>query len=107
MHMYMNDESLGQGKAKQLRLKTTPLFSREKEELPQAGFEPATFCVLGRCYAYMYIYYVHILCTYTYALYMYMLTYLCGVSIPQSSVVDNFQLSRKEDLVRRRRRRRW
>ena len=41
-------------KAKQLRLKTTPFFSREKEELPQVGFEPAMFCVLG-LYAYMYI----------------------------------------------------
>ena len=32
---------------------TTPednsLFSREKEELPRAGLEPAIFCVLGRC----------------------------------------------------------
>ena len=33
----MNDESLRQGSAKQLRLKTTPFFSREKEELPQAA----------------------------------------------------------------------
>ena len=24
------------------------LFPRGKEELPQAGFQPATFCVLGR-----------------------------------------------------------
>ena len=39
----MNDQSLRLGKAKQLRLKTTPFFSREKEELPQAGFEPAMF----------------------------------------------------------------
>ena len=23
--------------------------SKRKNELPQAGFEPATFCVLGRC----------------------------------------------------------
>ena len=46
--MYMNDQSLRLGKAKQLRLKTTPFFSREKEELPQAGFKPATFCILGR-----------------------------------------------------------
>ena len=44
--MYMNDQSLRLGKAKQLHLKTTP---REKEELPQAGFEPATFYILGRC----------------------------------------------------------
>ena len=36
-----------QGKANQLRLKTTPFFSREKE-LPQVEFEPATFCILGR-----------------------------------------------------------
>ena len=42
---YMNNQSLRQGKAEQLRLKTTPFFSRE---LPQAGFEPATFCILGR-----------------------------------------------------------
>ena len=41
MYMYMNDQSLRLGKAKQLRLKTTPFFSREKEELPQAGLEPA------------------------------------------------------------------
>ena len=46
MYMYMNDQSLRLGKAKQL--KTTPFFSREKEELPQVGFEPAMFCVLGR-----------------------------------------------------------
>ena len=32
-YMYMNDQSLRLGKAKQLRLKTTPFFSREKEEL--------------------------------------------------------------------------
>ena len=32
----MNDQSLRLGKAKQLHLKTTPFFSREKEELPQA-----------------------------------------------------------------------
>ena len=25
------------------------LFSREKEDLPRAGLEPAMFCVLGRC----------------------------------------------------------
>jgi len=35
----MNDQSLRQGKAKQLRLKTTPFYSREKEELSQAGFK--------------------------------------------------------------------
>ena len=46
---YMNDQSLRQGKANQLHLKTTPIFSREKEELPQAGFEPAMFCVPRRC----------------------------------------------------------
>ena len=40
--MYMNDQSLRLGKAKQLRLKTTPFFPREKEELPQAGLEPTT-----------------------------------------------------------------
>ena len=45
MYMYMNDQSLRQGKAKQLRLKTTP-FSQE--ELPQAGLEPMTFCIPGR-----------------------------------------------------------
>ena len=43
--MYMNDQSLRLGKAKQLHLKTTLFFSREKEELPQAGLEPATFCI--------------------------------------------------------------
>ena len=48
-YMYMYIQSLRQGKAKQLRLKTTPFFPREKEELPQAGLEPAMFCVLGRC----------------------------------------------------------
>ena len=42
---YMKDQSLRLGKAKQLRLKTAPFFSREKEELPQAGLEPATFCM--------------------------------------------------------------
>ena len=46
--VYMNDESLRQGKAKKLCLKTNPFFSREKEELPQLGFEPVTFCALGR-----------------------------------------------------------
>ena len=43
LYSYMNDQSLRL--AKQLRLKTTPFFSREKEELPQAGLEPATFCI--------------------------------------------------------------
>ena len=33
--------------SKQLRLKTTPFFLERKSELPWAGFEPATFCVLG------------------------------------------------------------
>ena len=47
MYMYMNDQSLRLGKAKQLRLKTTPFFSREKEELPQAGPEPVTLCIPG------------------------------------------------------------
>ena len=45
---HTNDQSLRQGKAKQLCLKTTPFFSREKEKLPQAGYEPTMFCVLGR-----------------------------------------------------------
>ena len=26
----------------------TPFFSRENYELPQAGFEPTMFCILGR-----------------------------------------------------------
>ena len=46
IHTYMNDQSLRQGKAKQLRLKTTLFFPREKEEV---GFKPTTFCILGRC----------------------------------------------------------
>ena len=33
--------------SKQLRPKTTPFFLKRKNELPRAGFEPATFCVLG------------------------------------------------------------
>ena len=33
IYVYMNDQSLRLGKAKQLRLKTTPFFSRENEEL--------------------------------------------------------------------------
>ncbi len=45
---YMNDQSLRLGKAKQLRLRTTPFFSREKEELPQARLELAMFCIPGR-----------------------------------------------------------
>ena len=49
VHVHMNDQSLRLGKAKQLRLKTTPFFLREKEELPQAGLKPATFCIPGRC----------------------------------------------------------
>ena len=44
----MNGQLLRQGKAKKLRLNTTPVFSREKEELPQVGLEPTMFCVLGR-----------------------------------------------------------
>ena len=36
------------GKSKQRHLKTTLFFPREKEELPWAGLEPATFCVLDR-----------------------------------------------------------
>ena len=46
--MYMNDQSLRLGRAKQLHLKTTPFFSRE-QELPQAALEPATFYIPGRC----------------------------------------------------------
>ena len=35
--------------SKQLRPKTIPFFFLErKNELPRAGFEPATFCVLGK-----------------------------------------------------------
>ena len=45
-HMYMYVQLLRQGKARQLRLRKTPLFS--EEELPQAGFEPTKLCVLGR-----------------------------------------------------------
>ena len=45
-HMYMYVQLLRRGKAIQLRLRTTPLFL--KEELPQTGFKPATFCVIGR-----------------------------------------------------------
>jgi len=57
----MNSQSLRQGKAKQLHLKTTPFFS---EELPQAGFEPTMSCVLGRrsnahVHTYMYVH-VHV-----------------------------------------------
>ena len=33
--------------SKQLHPKTTPFFLKRKNELPRAGFEPATFCVLG------------------------------------------------------------
>ena len=47
--MSMNNQSMRQGKAEQLHLKIILFFSRENEELPQAGLEPATFCVLGRC----------------------------------------------------------
>ena len=44
VHHYINvTQSTRQGKVKQVRLKATPLFSREKEELPQAEFEPTTF----------------------------------------------------------------
>ena len=46
--IYMYVQFLRQGKARQLCLKTTPFFRREKEELPQAGFELTTFCMLGR-----------------------------------------------------------
>ena len=31
-----------------MTLEDNSFFSREKEELPQAGLEPVTFCVLGR-----------------------------------------------------------
>ena len=34
--------------SKQLRPKTTPFFLKRKNELPRAGFEPATSCMLGR-----------------------------------------------------------
>ena len=45
----MNGQSLRHGKAKQLCLKTTPSFSKEKEELhaPQVGFELKMFCISG------------------------------------------------------------
>ena len=48
MYVHTLNQSLRQGKAKQLCPKTTPFFSREKNELPQAGFNPPMFCVLGR-----------------------------------------------------------
>ena len=34
--------------SKQLHPKTTPFLLERKNELPRAGFEPATFCVLGK-----------------------------------------------------------
>ena len=37
-----------QSKATTCTPEETLFFSRGKEELPQAGLEPATFCVLGR-----------------------------------------------------------
>ena len=40
--MYMYIQSLRHGKGRQLHLKT-----KRKEELPQAGLEPTTFCVLA------------------------------------------------------------
>ena len=56
-YMYMNDQSLKLGKAKQLHLKTTPSFSRENEELPQAQLEPATFCMYNvHVHVNMYVY---------------------------------------------------
>ena len=42
------NQSLRQGKAKQLYPKMTLPSQEKKEELPQAGLEPVTFCVLGR-----------------------------------------------------------
>ena len=44
---YMLTQAMRQGKVKQLRPKTTP-FRKRKHEQPQAGFEPAMFCILGR-----------------------------------------------------------
>ena len=38
--LYMNDQSLRQGKAKQLRLKTTPFFSREKKSCLRQDSNP-------------------------------------------------------------------
>ena len=71
----MNDQSLRQGKAKQLYLKTTPFFSREKEELPQAKCT----CM----YMYMYVcvlVHVHVcvhVCTCNIYMYMYMYASTC------------------------------
>ena len=48
MYVYMYNQLQRQGKCKQQCPKTTLFFPREKEELPRAGLEPATFCVLGR-----------------------------------------------------------
>ena len=48
MYMYMYVNSFKETRqSKQLRPKTTPFFLERKNELPWAGFEPATFCVLG------------------------------------------------------------
>ena len=55
--VYMYAQLLRQGKVRQLRLRTTPL--REKEELPQVGFEPATYvmlpCDVRECCLTMYV----------------------------------------------------
>ena len=46
---HRNNQSLRQGKAKQLYTpEDNSFFPRGKEELPQVGFEPVTFGVLDR-----------------------------------------------------------
>ena len=52
MHSYMKLHEISVNKTRQIKA-TMPednsFFSREKKELPQAGFKPATSCILGRC----------------------------------------------------------
>ena len=59
LHVQIHVQSLRLGKAKRLRLKTTPIFSREKEELPQVGLEPTTFHVHVHCmHVYALVYHI-------------------------------------------------
>ena len=49
MYMYMIPQSTILGKASTCMPEDNSLFLKRKNELPQAGFESAMFCVLGRC----------------------------------------------------------
>ena len=48
IHIYVHDQSMRQGKARQLFQRQLLFSKRKKKELPQAGLKHTTFCIQGR-----------------------------------------------------------